>query len=96
MPMLPAPLFTTVVRVALITPIVASVGDLLVIWPGHASRVLIVTDSTGNRLLRTKWMPEGELYGCLLQLMNDDVIALLDAEDVRAWVAADLPALRRA
>jgi hypothetical protein len=47
-------------------PIAADPGDVLVAWPGHPTHSLAVVRH--QRVVRTRHVPDGVLYGALLDL----------------------------
>ena len=57
------------------TPIAADPGDTLVGWPGHPTHTLAVV-SPRQTVRRTRFVPDGVLYGALLELYLDGKIRL--------------------
>lgn len=68
----------------MLDPIVASKGDLLAVWPGHPTHALIVFEADGMTALRWAPCPEGVLYGALLGLYLDAVLAALTVKSERS------------
>lgn len=58
------------------TPIAAQPGDMLIAWPGHPTHTLGVVSPEPRRVLRTRHVPDGAVYGELLRLFLDAKIRL--------------------
>lgn len=63
-------------------PIVARVGHILTIWPGHPTHCLTILDAAGA-VVRATGYPEGKLYGDLLHLFLDAAIVALSEDSER-------------
>lgn len=68
----------------MLSPIPASIGSILVVWPGAGEQTLTVMLSDGETVVSTADCPEGRLYGELLNLFLDGVIRPLTIEDERS------------
>ncbi len=79
--MLTEPIAVLLVRAPVIAPIVARPGELIVVWPGHPTHTLTVTDGSGTQIRRHKYVPDGALYGPLLILDADGVVSCVAPED---------------
>ncbi len=64
------------VRVAMVAPIVADAGELLVIWPGHATHTLTVLEATGQHVRRHCPLSDAELAAAMPAL-----VATVDLRD---------------
>lgn len=58
----------------MLTPIAARAGHLLVVWPGHPTHTLTVTDASGRQIVRYTAVEPGALWGPLLILDADGVL----------------------
>lgn len=59
----------------MVKPIAADPGDTLVAWPGHPTHTLAVVSSE-KAVRRTRHVPDGVLYGALLELYLDGKVRL--------------------
>lgn len=59
----------------MLAPIPAARGQLLVVWPGHPTHTLTVTDASGQHAIRWSYVAPGALWGPLLILDADGVLA---------------------
>ena len=64
--------------------IVAHRDQLLIVWPGHPKLTVCVCSPDGATLLRSRYVPEGRLYGDLLHLFLDAKIHCLSETSERA------------
>lgn len=63
------------VSAPIVRPVKASAGNLLVVWPAHPSRTLIVhADRLGFPVLRYATVEMGLLYGLVLNWELDGII----------------------
>lgn len=76
-----APSFVFRVEVPIISPITAKAGECLAVWPGHPTHTLTVLSPDGRRVLRHAHVEDGALYGPLLTLDADGVLAALTTRD---------------
>ena len=68
----------------ILDPIAARPGEVLVVWPGHPTHTVTVRTEDGHASLRHCCVPEGALYGLLLNLYLDAAIQCLTTESERA------------
>lgn len=82
------------VNTSMLWPIAAAVGQLLVVWPGHPTHTLAVVRRTrGHAVVRHAHMPEGALYGVIMNLELDGHLTPLSPADAQrfAWWRAASP-----
>lgn len=62
-------------------PLWADPGDVLAVWPGHPALTISVLTHDAEDVKRAMYRPEGLLYGDLLNLYLDAVVAPVSAQD---------------
>ena len=82
--MLDAPSIVCRVIRAIVYTIVARPDEVLVVWPGHPTQTLTVRTPDGRTFLRCCGVPDGALYGILLNLYLDAAIRCLTPSSERA------------
>ncbi len=78
------PPFVLRVTVPMIAPIVASVGNLVVVQASHPAVTVAVTDATGRRVLRSRYVEPEHLYETILSLTTSGVLVFLRIRDARS------------
>jgi len=71
-----APSYVATVLAPMIAPVLASVGQILVIWPEHPTHTITVWNQSGTRVVRHAHVTPGALYGQMLMLDADGIIDL--------------------
>lgn len=81
--MLALPPFVLRVTLPMIAPILASVGNLVVVSPSHPTHTLAVTDATGRRVRRYRHVPDADLFEPLVTLTSSGVLVFVRPADQR-------------
>lgn len=78
------PAFVLRVLAPMLFPIAARAGQLLVVTPGHPTHTVTVLTPDARRVLRHRHVEDGALYGPILCLDADGVVAFLTPQDRQA------------
>ncbi|UOF79595.1 hypothetical protein [Caudoviricetes sp.] len=82
------PVFVLSVESPTLYPVASKAGQLWVVRPAEAVHTITVVSHCGSRFIRSASVPPGILYGAVLNLVLDGVVAFLTPQDALAWRVA--------